>query len=232
METTPEWDRRLWLGPVTCAWFFAWTAGLDALRPEYDFAHKAVSELGALGAPYMASMNLFGFLGTGALLAGFAAGYRATFGAAAVGVRALYSTALLFAATAIPMGLGADGDPDYTSAWTRAHLVPVLLAPLPWLAAVWGVARQWRGGSLRSLGWISGLALVLFVAHGAATISGVGAAVPGAMQRVGFAVFLGWYAAFGVAAMTLAARTSSGTHTSSDPRPVQGKAPRPERPGG
>ena len=54
-----------WAGLTAFSWFFAWILLLAAFRPEYRNATKAISELGAVGAPNMLLMNLFGFAGTG-----------------------------------------------------------------------------------------------------------------------------------------------------------------------
>lgn len=185
--------NSLCAGAAALPWFSFWVVVLDALRPDYDFLHKAVSELGALGAPHMAWMNAFGFLGTGALLAVFAHGYRKGPGSNAAGSRLLCLAALLFMGTAVPMRMqaGPNPDPDYHAASTSIHLMFVLVAFGVWLAAQAVIAL--RGSRPLSIMAIVALALVvaLFASAGFGAFSGM----PGLVQRLNFAIFLGWYAA-------------------------------------
>jgi hypothetical protein len=180
-------------GAVAIVWFFGWMGLVGALRPEYGHATKAVSELGALGAPYMVVWNAAGFVGTGVMMVLFALGYRGVLGEAAHGWRALVACGALFAATAIPIRIGADGDPAMGSGWTQAHLVMVVAVPLPWLFALAVMVARHRRTEWRGLAVASGVALVLFVAQVGATVGGLGAGAPGLLQRAGFVVLLGWY---------------------------------------
>jgi hypothetical membrane protein len=123
--------HRKWAGLAAFGWFFAWILLLAALRPEYRNATKAISELGAVGAPHMLLMNLFGFAGTGVLLGLFACSYRSRMGQAAPGYLALMLTAVLFALTAFPLEIGASGNPDMSSKMTQLHFLFVLLATSP-----------------------------------------------------------------------------------------------------
>ncbi|MDA1095013.1 MAG: hypothetical protein O3A25_17345 [Acidobacteria bacterium] len=53
-----------------------WTAlfGFAAAHPDYSHSHKAISELGAFGAPHALAWNLIGFITPGLLLAVCGAG--------------------------------------------------------------------------------------------------------------------------------------------------------------
>jgi len=97
-------------------------------------------------------------------------------------------------ATAFPLEIGADGDPDLGSTLTRIHLLFVLLAPVPWWWAALSLAGRWRQPRWRGLASASALAAVALL-----VLTGLGMArawpeVPGLLQRASFLVFLGWYA--------------------------------------
>ena len=185
--------------PLAFAWFFLWTILLDVMRPDYYFAHKAVSELGALGAPYMWAMNLFGFVGTGVMLMLFARAHRsAVAGPSTVPSALLALTGLLFALTAVPIAMGSDGDPDRSAAITQVHLLISQLGLLPWLLALFAHLKRYRQPRYGGLAAISLVTLIGFIAAIALFASGVGATTPGLMQRIWFAIVLGWFAAAGL----------------------------------
>ncbi|QCO67357.1 DUF998 domain-containing protein [Luteimonas yindakuii] len=189
----------LLLGPVAFVWFFAWILLLDLLRPEYTSAHKAVSELGAIGAPHMWAMNLFGFIATGVMLMLAARGYRAVipqrsrFPAAM-----LWLTGLLFALTAVPIAMAPDGDPDRSAPITQVHLLISQLGLLPWLIALLVLMTRFGDRAHRPLALISLLTVVAFIGVIVLYAAGVGATTPGLMQRLWFAVVLGWFGAAGL----------------------------------
>ena len=58
-----------WSGPIAAALFAACLIGFAAARPDYSHATKAVSELGAVGAPNATLFNVYGFLLPGILVA-------------------------------------------------------------------------------------------------------------------------------------------------------------------
>ena len=186
-------------GPLAFVWFFFWIVVLDALRPDYYFAHKAVSELGAIGAPYMWAMNVFGFIGTGIMLMLFARAHRrAVGGPSSVPSALLALTGLLFALTAVPIAMAADGDPDRSAPITQVHLLISQIGLLPWLFALLAHMKRYRQPQFRGLALISLLTLVCFVAAIVLYASGVGTGTPGLMQRIWFAIVLGWFAVAGV----------------------------------
>ena len=65
---------RLWLaGPAAAALFFLSLIGFAAMRSDgYSHATKAVSELGAIGAPFAMAFNIAGFILPGILIIIFA----------------------------------------------------------------------------------------------------------------------------------------------------------------
>lgn len=191
--TTSRVKNTLAASAAAIVWFFGWMVAIAALRPEYSHATKAVSELGALGAPYMLPWNALGFVGTGLLLVGFARAYRALLGAEAAGSEALAVSGILFCLTAIPIAMGSDGDPDYSSAWTQAHLAAVLLAPLPWLYAAWRIAARFRHGRWSALSVVSTFAIGAFVLASAVSMGRLFPEAPGLLQRAAFVPYLGWY---------------------------------------
>ena len=181
----------LYAGLVALPWLTFWVVLLDLLRPEYDYRHKAVSELGALGAPHMVWMNVLGFVGTGLLLGAFALGYKSLKSPRAPGYLSLLITALLFMGTAIPtqMNEGLDPDPNYTSMITIIHLFFALTSFIAWLIAQFAIIRH-AARPLRKLSAITVLVIVgLFVASASGALSGM----PGLVQRINFGIFLGWY---------------------------------------
>ena len=191
-----SWAKNtLLVSAVAIFWFFGLMIVIAALRPEYSHATKAVSELGALGAPYMLVWNVLGFAGTGLVLVGFARAYRRLLGAEAVGSGALAASGALFCLTAIPIAMGSDGDPDYSSRWTQAHLAAVLLNPLPWLYAASRMLAHFRGGRWSGLSTVSALAVVIFIVATAASMGRVLPHAPGLLQRAAFLPYLGWYTA-------------------------------------
>jgi hypothetical protein len=182
-----------WAGLTAFGWFFGWILLLAALRPEYRNATKAISELGAVGAPHMLLMDLFGFAGTGVLLGLFASSYRSRMGKTAPGYRALMLTAVLFALTAFPLEIGASGNPDMTSKMTQVHFFFVLLVPLPWLWAAIQITGFARRAGQRGLSIASGVAVAGLLTLTALSIARSVPHAPGLLQRATFAIFLGWY---------------------------------------
>ena len=112
---------RLWVSSVLAAAVF-WTALLafGAIRPGYRQFTKAVSELGALGAPHALAWNLIGFIVPGLLLAHSGAGIAAAFDRrGSVSWWALIGSGVAFAGTGVFPAIIVDGDPVMRRA---AHL--------------------------------------------------------------------------------------------------------------
>lgn len=187
--------RWTWAGLVAFAWFFIALLAFAAVRPEYQHATKAISELGVFGAPNMLAWNLLGFILPGVLLVLFARGYRARMGKGAIGYFGLVLTGVCFALTGIPGELGGDGDPDRQSIWTQAHLMASMFVAVPWAWSLVSIMLRHRTGALRGLAVISMIALIGLVVPVAYRSANPGFDAPGLLQRVTFLGFFGWYAA-------------------------------------
>src|SRR5690606_24027298 len=109
-------------GPLAAIVFLISLLLFAALRQDgYSHATKAVSELGALGAPNALLFNLFGFIAPGLLIAFFACGLRglARAGGSAVGLVLLGLSGLALAAAGI-----FPADMAHRDAWTTvAHSI-------------------------------------------------------------------------------------------------------------
>lgn len=187
-----------WYGLGAFLWFFGLTGWLALTRTDYDIATKAISELGAIGAPGMLWMNLGAASVTGLLLAGFTSSVRHEPFMTRSTTVALYAAAAMFALTGLPIEMGADGNPDMASWLTRVHLVPVLIAPLPWLWVVVRLTRISSSAPTTPLRIVSAVSLAMFAVVGVVRFGGLFPEVPGLLQRATIAVFLGWYAASGI----------------------------------
>ncbi|MGI9427770.1 MAG: DUF998 domain-containing protein, partial [Bythopirellula sp.] len=118
-STTPtsRLDNRLRLGQVVGVWFFGCLFVFAAVYPGYSHLTKAVSELGAFGAPHAVLWNLLGFGLTGLLILLFGTGLQHLLvrrGVNSSGGWAVVAIGASFAATAIP----ADMEMRLKSPWT------------------------------------------------------------------------------------------------------------------
>lgn len=171
------------LGMAAPLYFLGAILVFGFMTPGYAHSSKAVSELGALGAPFMTEWNVLGFGLTGALLAAFGSAFP---GSASV-KWALFLTGAAFSATAIP----ADFD-NRQSLTSVAHMVASFAAFGFW---IWALIAMWRGApqGFRALS-IAFLLLTI----GAIGLQASGAVWPGTAQRATFAVFFSWYFAAGL----------------------------------
>lgn len=173
------------LGLLTSLAFGTALVLFAALDPAYSHATKAVSELGAVGAPNQLAWNLIGFLGVGLALATFGRGLgKAIEDRWTGGLAALFG--LAFAATAIPADMNDLGGPG-----SVAHIVASQAVLLFWAAALIRLLLVRRAGA--ALRWIAAAALALAV--GAIVVRGLELLPPGLSQRLSFAVVFGWVAA-------------------------------------
>ena len=173
------------LGLLTAVAFAGALLLFGALDPAYSHATRAVSELGAVGAPHQWAWNVIGFMGVGAGLTLFGLGLGRAIGDRITGgLLALFG--LAFAATAIPANMS-----DLTSAGSVAHIVASQAVLLFWALALGRLTfvRQ-AGGALR---WIAAVALALAI--GAIIVRAMELLPPGYSQRLSFAVVFGWVAA-------------------------------------
>ncbi|HQZ37522.1 MAG TPA: DUF998 domain-containing protein [Vicinamibacterales bacterium] len=188
------------IGIAACAVFWVALFAFGASRTDYSHFHKAVSELGVLGAPHALAWNLIGFIVPGLLLALFGAGL-----ATAIDGRRgalwwlLVLSGLCFAATGVVPGEMRNGSPMMESPLTLGHLLLANLAPLLWAIASFLVIRRVKKN--RSWKPFTTLAAVyavvcvggfLFSIVASAAIPGL-ADMPGLVQRFDFAFYFGWF---------------------------------------
>jgi len=195
-------ERRAWVCSVlAAAWFWIALVLFGAARPDYSQLTKAVSELGAVGAPHALAWNVLGFLVPGLLLA--ASGFA--IGTAVDGPRGtlrwlLTGSGAAFAATGVFPAVMQHGSPVMHAPSTVGHVVMLLLSSVLWLVAI-GVllSKIMREPRLRPL--LTPFAIITLVA-----VSGLAANVlhsailplthrPGLAQRLGFAGYFLWFMA-------------------------------------
>jgi hypothetical membrane protein len=170
-----------------------------ASRPDYSHLHKAVSELGVVGAPHALAWNLIGFIVPGLLLALFGAGL-----ATAIDGRRgalwwlLVLSGLCFAATGVVPGEMRNGSPMMESPLTLGHLLFANLAPLLWAIASFLVIRRvkknpsWKPfATLVTVYAVVCVGGFLFGIVASAAILDL-AHMPGLVQRFCFLFYLGW----------------------------------------
>lgn len=183
-------DYRLHSGKLAGLWLFVCLFSFGAAYPGYSQLTKAVSELGAFGAPHALLWNLLGFGLTGLLILLFGTGLQRLLtrqGVKSTGGWAVIALGLFFAATAVP----ADFERRLESPWTQAHALFVLLGPVAFL---WG-AIVWPG-ALASLGVSRGSRLVCIAAGWlmlpAFASNAFLTQAPGLGQRLGFLAMFAW----------------------------------------
>lgn len=178
-------ERTGWLGWAASLGFLTALLAFAALDPAYSHATKAISELGAVGAPNQLAWNLIGFLGVGSLLSAFGWGLgKAVNDRPAGWLLLLFGVA--FAATAIPADMS-----DLGSAGSLAHVVASQAVFLFW---VLGSGRLlFVKAGVAGLKLATGAALALAIAS--IVLRGSELLLPGLSQRVSFAVIFGWVAA-------------------------------------
>jgi hypothetical membrane protein len=170
-----------------------------ALYPGYSQYSRAVSALGAFGAPHSLTWNLIGFIVPGLLLA--VSGARIAL--AVDGRRATLFWLLLVSASGFA-GSGVfpaemwNGIPVRQSPWTMAHILMISITGFPWLVAVFVlVFRVKRNPQWRHL---TGVALILavlavvgfgfrFLVNSIPTL----AEADGLTQRIAFAGYFAWF---------------------------------------
>lgn len=177
-------------------WFAACVLCIATLRPDYAHATKAISELGAINAPYALWMNLLGFAGTGILIGLFAIGCRGLPKHLAPDYRLILATALFFALTAVPVRMD-QGEPDYKAVSTQLHVLFVLIAPVPWCWALSNLIAAGYRAPDRRTAVVSLVCLFGFSGFVIANVFGAAPSMPGLLQRISFAFFLSWFGAVG-----------------------------------
>jgi hypothetical membrane protein len=178
-----------------------WTAPFTfaATYPGYSHLTKAISELGAFGAPHALAWNLIGFIVPGLLLAVCGAGV-----ALAIDGRRtrlfwlLVGSGLGFAGTGIfPIEMH-NSSPVMSSPWTSGHILMTFVSGIPWVIAAFVlVGHVKRNAQLQHMKRFS-LALGVFafaslVFNVLARSMPFFAARPGLAQRIAFAAYFAWF---------------------------------------
>ena len=187
-------ERRAWVCSLLAAIVF-WIAlvAFGAVRTDYSQFTKAVSELGAVGAPHALAWNVVGFIVPGLLLAACGLAIGTVVDGRRGAVRWLLTgSGVAFAATGVFPAVMQYGSPVMHAPSTVGHVVMLLLSSVLWLAGIGGLLRRlMREPRLRGL-------LKPFVVVTVVALSGLAANVlhgaieplahrPGLAQRLGFA---------------------------------------------
>lgn len=188
---------RIWLaGPAAALLFAASLIGFAAARTDgYSHATKAVSELGAIGAPSSTAFNLFGLILPGLLIVAFALALGSASGRR-VGPWLLVGSGAMLALA----GIAPANMDDYQAPTTILHGLGAIGSGLFWFLALF-----WLGPLLRDKfalrGWATatpwfGLFLLANIGWQAAS-SATGLVMPGWGQRIAFAGYFLWLAVTG-----------------------------------
>jgi hypothetical membrane protein len=185
-------------GPIAAILFAASLIGFAAFRTDgYTHGTKAVSELGAIGAPMADWFNIFGFIRPGLLVTLLASSlYRVIAPARAGAILLALSGFAMVVAGAFPIEM--DG---HSSSSSQLHLLGAMLSGLLWALSLFWTAPQ--------LGKIAGFrmfarltpwfALFLVVNVGWQIVwQATGAVLPGWGQRIGFGGYFLWAAILGL----------------------------------
>jgi hypothetical membrane protein len=141
----------LWAGLLGAPLFILSLIAFGSLDPNYSHAHRAVSRLGAFGAPLFWLFDFFGLFLPGLCIAGVAVELRRAERAARKPVTwssaGLIAFGFMQALTAVP----ADFQHMFQSPWTMAHAFFVTAPVLLFFLSVWGCGRSLaRLGASRS----------------------------------------------------------------------------------
>ncbi len=193
-----------------------WTALFifAAAYPGYSHSHKAISELGALGAPHALLWNLFGFIVPGVLLsmcgAGLAKAIEVSDRRTAV-YWLLVMSGVGFAGTGLIPAEVRDGSPFMRSPFTLGHVLMTFLSGIPWVIAAFLLIGRAKRNPVwhRSRGVIIVLAAACaagFAVNILAQAIPVLAHRPGLAQRISFGVYFGWFLVMAVQLLVVAPR--------------------------
>ncbi|MEJ7808208.1 MAG: DUF998 domain-containing protein [Telluria sp.] len=195
-----------------------------AIRSDYSHLHKAVSELGVIGAPHALAWNLIGFIVPGLMLARFGAALAyAIDGRRGALWCLLVLSGVCFAATGVVPGEMRNGSPIMDSALTLGHLLASNLAPLLWAIAAFLLIHRvnrnpvWKQMTtcvaIYAIVCVGGFVLSI-VAAASAAIPGL-AHMPGLVQRFCFGFYFSWFLIMALHLRAAAARLPVGTSTNS-----------------
>jgi hypothetical protein len=171
-----------------------------ALYPGYSHYTRAISGLGAFGAPHALAWNLIGFVVPGVLLAVCGARIaQAVDGRRALAFWLLVVSGLGFAGAGVFPAEMWNGIPLMRSPWTAAHVLMISASGFPWLVAAFvlvrGVKRneqlqRWKGVTLI----LAVLAVTSFSINIFADSIPILADANGLAQRIAFAGYFVWFA--------------------------------------
>lgn len=201
-------------GPAAAALFLASLLGFSMARTD-DYSHgtKAVSELGALGAPWAVSFNVLGFVIPGLLVivlaAGLVASAQVRLGRAGPVLLTLSGAAMVVAGV-FPVDMA-----DRSSTSSILHHVGAVLSGVFWAVGLFwlGPALRDKAGlqALRTLGratpWFA-MFLLTNIAWQVAYESGA-PVLPGWGQRVAFLGYFLWLSWAGLALWSVRRNASS-----------------------
>lgn len=159
---------------------------IAALDPSYSHATRAVSELGAVGAPLQWTWNVLGFLLPGLLVALFGLGVGQVLAPRGRSASMLLMiSGLAFAATGLfPANLQA-----MASFSTQAHVWASLISLLAWFPAAIVIAVVAQRMKRKPLMWAS---IAGFAALLASIVLGAALFQRGYAQRLNFAAYFTW----------------------------------------
>lgn len=200
METSSKGPKAAALaGPAAAALFSASVVGFAAVRNDgYTHGTKAVSELGAVGAPLAGAFNVAAFIAPGALVVilalSLAARLRGAGGRTGAALLALSGVALALAGV-WPVDMAAR-----STSTSLAHLGAATACGVLWVLSLLflGPALARRGG-MKIWGALTpwfGLFLLVNLAWQVASAAGA-PVLPGWGQRIGFAGYMVWIAVTG-----------------------------------
>ena len=192
-----------WSGPLAAVLFAACLIGFAAVRPEYSHATKAVSELGAAGAPNATLFNVYGFMLPGMLVAVLGLVLhreiqdpkRSPLGPALLIVSGLS----VAGAGLLPLDLD-----NVQGALSLGHMLMVQASGLSYALALFVLgARMGKDERWRAFGRITPWFVLFLLANIAWQVAwlNTGAVLPGWGQRIGFFGYFGWVALAGLMAV-------------------------------
>ena len=179
--------------------FFGALFSFGSRYPGYSHSNRAVSELGAFGAPHAWGWNIVGFIIPGILLAMSGASIALTVdGGRTRLLWLLLISGLAFAGTGVFPAEMHNSDPLMSSLWTSGHIVMLFISGVAWIAgSVVLVRHVGRSTQRRSLKQFSLFLCVMAFAGMAinVTVTAIPALEnsPGLAQRIAFALYFAWY---------------------------------------
>lgn len=176
-------------GPLASCLFYVCLIGFAAVRPEYSHATKAISELGAVGAPNALAFNILGFIAPGLLLVVFASALKFHLGAKWGSALLALSGLAFVAAGVFAVDMDARSSPQST-----AHLAGAMLTGLFFAFALFPLGRSLSKFGLAAWGRITPwfLSFMFLNVGWQAVYQATGSVNPGWGQRIAFAGFFTW----------------------------------------